>query len=128
MESRITEVLGTIREDTLLHFGDQVNVLWRVVRDAFEEWREEILHLEKLDHGKPAGAGRGRGQEFVTAPVGPQWFAPDSLVALEVCNGNQPAATLHLRDNQVRRLSLVKAFRAQFGDTSQRCRELGLFE
>ena len=127
-EVRIAEVFRPIREDALLHLGNEVDVLRRVVRHALEEVREVVFHLQQLDQGKTTRARWRCRHDLEIAPVRTQRLAPDRFVLFEIVCRHQAVAARHLLDEQSGRFAAVKIVRTLIGDAPQRRRQFRLPE
>ena len=80
----VAKVFGAVCENAFLDFSDQVDVLRRVVGDAFEVVIDVVTNFQQLYERKAAGARQRRGDHTIVAPVGLQWLAPDGLVVGQV--------------------------------------------
>ena len=127
-EIGVAKIFGTVGEDALLHLGDEVDVLRRVMRDVLEMMRQVVLHFQELYDREAAGTGGWRRHDLEVAPGRAQRLAPYGRIGFQVRSRDQAVAERHLRNDQFRCLPAVEVLRTVLGDAAQRRREFGLPE
>jgi hypothetical protein len=87
--------------------------------EAFED-------VEDLDERRAPGTGRGSADDLEAAVHTPDRLALHGVVVRQVPEGDEPAASLHLRDQKPGRLALVETGRALLRDATQRATQVRL--
>ena len=101
----------------------------RVARAAGGRQRSKVLkNVQRLEHCDPARRCRRHRDERVPAIRARDRRAPDRLVALQICHGDDSAASLHFGHERVGNLPFIKRLWTLLGDHVQGSREVWLLE